>query len=335
MTGGTSFLGKSVLRELLRGGHEVIALIRPLSMCKLGAEVIRQIRVLPGDMSDIEAVGKQLREERIHRFDACIHLAWSGVGADGRMNRRIQDENVRATLNLLRFSADCSCGRFLFSGSQAEYGVTMERVQQGLCSGAPIREEAVCRPISEYGKAKLRVWKEASSLAAERKLRYCHLRIFSLYGSGDHETTLISTAVRGATAGEVTTFGPCRQQWDFLHVDDCARALVRLTEEPLVPAERKLVSDREPDSVGSSVYNIGSGQPRPLCAFVREVFALANRNPETYCRFAKRPAGPEGTPYLMPDCSKLREAIGWRPEISFEAGIRGLLEQAVRMEKQE
>lgn len=315
MTGGTSFLGRHLIPELLQGGDEVFAWIRPGSEKKLDLELSEKMRIFSGDMKGVSALRDQFLAEGIRQFDACIHLAWEGVGAAGRMDGNLQDENVQNTLRLIRFCGDFSCRHFLFSGSQAEYGVTLEGVRAGVFDGKEVCEEAFCRPISEYGKAKFKVLREGSALAFSLGIRYDHLRIFSLYGEGDHETSLISCCLKSIESGEKAQLGPCEQKWDFLHVKDCARALSILL--------RKQNADRK-----GSVYNIGSGRALPLKEYVHRIFYLAQKGADCYT-FVPREAGPEGTPYLVPDIQKLKKESGWEPEIGFDEGITALLRKRI------
>lgn len=323
LTGATSFLGGYLLRELLSEGNEVFAPVRPGSMRKLSVFPQPGFRCFPGDMGRLPELSSELEKLGGDGLDVCVHLAWAGVGAGGRMNAELQRANVRAALELMRRCADFSCGRFLFAGSQAEYGVTLERVERGEQSGLPVTEEAPCEPLSEYGKGKLRVLREASALAEELRMDYRHLRIFSLYGAGDHESTLVSSCVRAALRGERAELGPCAQQWNFLHVRDCARAIAALCGGG---------SGDVPGRGYHRIYNIGSADTRPLRDFVREIFELAGERgqAEGLCRFVERPPGPEGTPFLSPDISRICAETGWRPEISFRDGVKALLEQKER-----
>lgn len=317
ITGATSFLGAAVTRSLLRRGHRVYALVRPGS--KNRAQLPQHERLSCIDCAMEEVTRLPGLPGMPKRIDCCLHFAWSGVGVQGRMNPEIQAENVRATLTLLRALSEISCGCFLFAGSQAEYGVTLERVREGSCSGGAVTEAAHCRPVSEYGKAKLRVLNDGSALAAACGIRYVHMRIFSVYGPGDHESSLVSACVRAAEGGEIT-LGPCAQQWNFLYVEDCAEAVALLAERSAGGS----VPGRAEDSAqekAEAVYNIGSWDTRQLKDFVREIFMQLPQERRGRCRFAERPAGPEGTPYLCPDTEKLRRRTGWCERHSFSEGI--------------
>ncbi|MGP1348623.1 MAG: NAD-dependent epimerase/dehydratase family protein [Stomatobaculum sp.] len=350
ITGATSFVGAAVCRELLRRGNEVYALVRPNSGNTARLPQHRRFYRVCGDMEDMEVLRRAA--ELLPPPEVCLHFAWAGIGVQGRMSPEIQEKNVRNTLSLLRFLGGLHCRRFLFAGSQAEYGTTLERVRTGECDGMPVTEKALCRPISEYGKGKCRVLREGAPAAEALGMEYRHLRIFSVYGEGDHEGSLVSSCVNAAAAGKEIRLGPCAQQWNFLHVRDCARAIsdVAMLESSVLHA-------------GSEAYNIGSVDTRPLKDFVREIFAAAERlrREEALCGevpgaemlcggeltesnehsagaghylFEEKAAGPEGTPYLSPDISKLCSATGWREELSFSEGISELLRVRIKSGRQ-
>lgn len=227
VTGATSFLGAAVAGELLSRGHQVYAPVRKTSANLSALPEDPCFHRIPVSMEEIGTLPAQ----GIPVPEVCIHFAWGGVGVRGRMDPGIQKKNLAHTMELIRTAADMGCRRFLFAGSQAEYGVTLERVREGSMPAGPIPETAECRPVSLYGQYKLRTLKEGGALAASLGMEYFHLRIFSVYGPGDHETSLVSSCIRAAAAGETAELGPCAQQWNFLHVRDCAALIAALSEK--------------------------------------------------------------------------------------------------------
>lgn len=103
--------------------------------------------------------------------------------------------------------------------------------------------------------------------------------------------------------------GQCTQQWNFVYIDDLAKALCALMEAEL--------ADPNP------VYNLAGGDTRPLKSFVEEIRKLCGGTGTA--AYAARGENAEGVVNLIPDISKVKRAAGWRPEINFETGIRTMI----------
>ena len=226
-----------------------------------------------------------------------LHLGWEGAGSANRSNPALQRKNIDYALDALETAADMGCGRFLFSGSQAEYGI---------CSGL-MREDMEGRPVSEYGKNKVEGCVRAGARAKERNLDYLHARIFSVYGPGDHPWSLVETCLDRFLAGQQMELGPCTQMWNYLYVEDAARALAQL------------LLGKAP----AGVYNVAGEDTRPLRSFIEEIYDLCGRK-GSYV-YGDRPPNAEGVISLQPDLTKLKEAAGWKEQVDFAEGIRRMI----------
>ncbi|MDO4265845.1 MAG: NAD(P)-dependent oxidoreductase [Eubacteriales bacterium] len=298
ITGAGSFLGKALVRALSEdaGAHELICF-----------------------RHSFEEEPDRLPQ----RADAFVHLAWAGVGSAGRSDQAIQAYNVEMSMAALKKAAQLGCRSFLFSGSQAEYGISHSGLQ---------REDMRCMPVSEYGRAKLLFGElaerwvhslneeergraggnrsaagESGSMrngSEEEPLRLIHARIFSVYGPGDHDTSLISTGIKSCLADRALLLGSCTQDWDYLYIDDAARALLAL-----------ILSEK-----AEGIYNIASGDIRPLKEYLASLRSVLGSGSEL--QFGMRENNAEGAASLRPSVGKIQELCGWRPEVSFEEGIR-------------
>lgn len=299
VTGAASFIGRRVTAELARRGCEVIAVVRPASPGRAVLEGMERVRITECGLEEIGTLAKKLAAAPAPDARAWLHLGWDGAGSANRQNPQLQAKNIGYALRSLETAAALGCGRFLFGGSQAEYGI---------CAG-PMREEMECRPVSEYGKDKLAVCLRAQELAARLGLTYLHTRIFSVYGPGDHPWSLISTCIETFARGGHMEMGPCTQLWNFLYVEDAARLLAQL------------LLGKAP----AGVYNVAGEDTRPLRAYIEELYALCGRR-GTY-EFGTRPPNAEGVVSLQPDLRRLKAAVGpWR-QTTFAEGIRFLLNQ--------
>lgn len=314
ITGATSFLGWPMTEYCLRKGHRIFAVVRPHSRNSERIQALletfgRQIVPVYMKLEDLESIGDRIGEN----CQGWIHFGWDGAGSDNRTQQDIQQKNVKDSMCALKGALSLGCRRFLFSGSQAEYGI-----RDTLMS-----ETDPCRPVSEYGKAKAAFYQRAGEyldgLAAlsgtELPVDYVHTRIFSVYGPGDHPWSLVETCRKTFLAGSVMELGDCTQKWNFLHRDDCIRALYKLLE---VPGRIGL------SAVGNGIYNIAASEEetRILREYVEEMYRLCGKK-GTFL-YGKRPPNAEGQINLIPSTKKLRDITGFAPEIPFKEGFKAL-----------
>lgn len=310
VTGATSFLGTSIVRRLLFLEHQVYAIVRPGSSNRGALQAVEQeyssqrLHILELDLSKLDQIHKVIP----HPCDIFLHLGWDGAGSHNRTDKNLQQKNIPDTLKALEGAKHLHCRRFLFSGSQAEYGVC-----QSLMS-----EEQCCHPVSQYGKSKL----EASGLAflqcsrwrAEgiTQMEYIHVRIFSIYGAGDHPWSLVNTCLDTFLKGDHMELGACTQQWNFLYIDDLVDGVLSLVFCEQLPE-------------GNGIYNIAGEEEAtmPLRRYVETMYELCGQRGDY--AYDKLPPNAEGPANLIPDIRKLKAVTGWQPKVSFEEGIRHML----------
>lgn len=311
-TGATSFVGSGAVKELLRRGHRVYAVVRRQSQ-KTGrlfadGKQPENLVLIEEDLGNLAALSERIAEP----CQVFLHMGWKGAGSDSRASLDIQRENAEDSLKAVQAAKALGCRRFLFTGSQAEYGI-----HRGLMD-----EETKCRPSSPYGEAKLRVRYEAERLCGELSMDYGHVRIFSVYGVGDHPWSLLSSCVKTFLAGGVMEMGDCTQDWNFLYIDDAGRAIADLCG----------YGGRLTDH--GCVYNLGGPmeETQRLKNFVEMTHELCGGRGS--CVYGVRKPNAEGVVNLNPDISKLRRVTGWSPKTGFREGIRQVIAaQAAAREK--
>ncbi len=171
-----------------------------------------------------------------------------------------------------------------------------------------ITEDSICRPNTEYGRAKLAFYEAIACICTENNISYKEPRFFSLYGPGDFSGTMILSILRDMLANRPCRLSECRQMWDYLYIDDAIEGLIRLCKEPC------------PDGV----YNFGSGDTRPLRGFVEEMARLTQTSSKLLYGALPYPA--TGMVSIWPDVSKLKRELHWEPKVPFAEGIRTILE---------
>ena len=305
ITGAASFLGRHLVEYFLSKEEEVLALVRENARGRdelLKYEANNKFKLIVLDMKDIERLDID--------FDVCIHLAWGGIGKEGRMDENIQRENIDAAIKLMRVCKERGAKRFLFAGSQAEYGQTLSDIEVKYGKDFDINtipkqsEDSPTNPKSKYGKAKLELKSKLKILGDSLGIEYVHMRIFSVFGSGDHETSLISTCIRDFKENKDVHIGECIQSWNYIYIKDLCEAVYLLSKK---------------DLQGEFVFNVAGENNRILMDYVKDIKRLLDSSGDIVVE--KKEAASEGLPFLNPNIEHLKR-IGFVESYGFEKGIK-------------
>jgi UDP-glucose 4-epimerase len=289
ITGVSGFVGAATLGAALQAGHEVASTVRPGCSGRRIAQFEGQHRRFSLDLRDAESVSAAVAE---FRPDAVLHLAWWGVANTARFDRRQVTDNIEVTCALIEAAAASGVRAFIGVGSQGEYG-----------PGSPMDEDALPRPTSLYGASKVSALFLTRQLADQAGLRHAWLRLFSAYGPGDSGAWLIPMLITEMLAGRRprTTLGT--QTWDWLHVDDAARAILAVAATP----------------TAEGVFNLGSGRAVPVKSVIERIRDLAAPGMELI--FGEVPFRPDQVMHMQANISRLTAATGWTPNITMDEGL--------------
>lgn len=289
VTGGAGFIGSYVVRELVARGMDVAVVLRPSTAVSRLADTLGRIRVIDGDLGLRESTARALAG---FRPEAVIHLAWEGVLGDAR-NDLAQARNVASSLTLAEEAARAGVQALIGLGSQAEYGPCPDRVDEGTPT----------RPSTLYGASKLATCIAAQRLAEVAQMRFAWLRLFSSYGPKDATQWMIPYLIVALLHGESPKLTAGAQVWDYLYVEDAARAIVAVAL----------------DRSASGVFNLGSGQAFPIRSIAERV--RDRIDPKLPLEFGAVPYRADQVMHLEADIGRLREATGWKPEVTIDDGL--------------
>ena len=294
VTGATSFIGANVIKQLLKErGNVIYAICRPNS---------QNINDVPKD-ENVKIVELDLKEiENLHRcidvsIDVFFHFAWEGARLPYRDDDEIQNKNYIAAVKAIKECYKLGCRKFIASGSQAEYG---------LMSGE-ITEEYVCKPVNAYGKAKYKAYLESFEFAKEYGIELIWGRVFSIYGTGDYEGTLIMYCLKKMQKNEEIMLTQCIQDWDYLYIDEVAEIFGKFAKI----------------SCKSGCYNIASGVHMPLRDYV-EIIKEETRT-KSVIRYGAIAYPESGMVSFRPDIRKMQNAIEWHTKITFREAINKMI----------
>jgi len=295
LTGATGFIGSHLARELIERRHQVTALVRPGANLDRLSGCESQLRVIEGSLDDLNHFKSALRGQK---FDAAIHLAWSGVTAEHRNDFDQLTGNVTRSLELWKLLQSMGCGTWLSVGSQAEYGL-----HRGI-----INENLQPQPVTAYGTAKLALCLLTERLCAMAGMRFVWMRLFSTYGPGDDDRHMVPSVINSLLQGKRYPLTAGEQLWDFLYIGDVVAAMISALETPSA----------------NGVFNVASGKPGRLCDFMKMV--RDRIDPSLPLAIGELPYRPDQVMHLEGDISRLRAATNWSPQIDWDEGIRRTIE---------
>jgi UDP-glucose 4-epimerase len=293
ITGSTGFIGRWIVAEACKAGHQVTVLLRAESAGSQLPDDPRIVRVGYHHLDD-SGLAERLRDLGC---EVMVHAGWKGVGNGDHAEAFQISENLPATLKAVELAMQAGCRQWIGLGSQAEYGVANRRVD----------ESVPADPETIYGKAKLAAGIAALGLCDAFGMTGSWVRVFSTYGPGDSPRWLIPYVVRALLRGEAPGLSPCGQLWDFLHVSDAARAILAVAE-----------------AGAGGVFNLGSGEA-PVLRDTIETIRLAcgsDLQPE----YGAVPYRAKQLMHLEADIARLKERTGWAPQVSLPEGIRSVVD---------
>ena len=295
VTGATSFIGVHIIKEYLKNNCAVIAVVRPNSK---NLDRLPKNNLLTVIEIGMEKIERLIEKIEIKKIDIFYHLAWDGVRVPYRDDAILQNENYMCAINAMKVAKQLGCDTFIGAGSQAEYGKCIGKID----------ENYPAKPVTEYGKAKLKAYETLKKMAKENNMKFIWTRIFSVYGIYDYQGTLVMSALDKMKRNESIPLTQCVQSWDFIYVEDLARAMYLLANT----------------SCMDGIYNIASGKSRQLKDFVIDMKDICKSKSEL--QFGAIPYNSEGVISFEPIVDKLKQNLGWSCEVNFEEGIKKILE---------
>ena len=297
--GGAGYVGSHCLEALKAAGYDCVV-VDDLSRGHRAA--VGESPLYVGNIANDALMDRVFQE---HHIEVVLHFAAaSQVGESMKEPLLYYENNLCATVALLRSMRRHEVGRIVFSSSAAVYGEP---------DTVPIPEESPKAPTNTYGETKL---------AMERLMHWCHvaygleyvsLRYFNAAGASpsgiigeDHtpETHLIPLVLQAAQGRreKVSIFGDdyptpdgtCIR--DYIHTSDLASA-------HLLAARRLLAGE------GSGIFNLGSEHGLSVRQIIDAARKVTGR--DFPVEVAPRRAGDPAV--LIASNRKAREELGWMP----------------------
>ena len=305
VTGARGFAASWLARALLESGAEVTSIDREsasptgLELQGIGSEV----NDIVGDLRDYDAALDLLRSSRI---DAVFHLAAQPIVGDANASPiSTFQTNIEGTWVLLEACREAGIERIVVASSDKAYGPHDD---------LPYTEDSALQPIFPYDVSKAATDLIARSYWHTYGLPVAVTRFANLYGGGDRNFSRLIpetvTAVLDRRRPVIRSDGSPER--DFLYVEDAAQAYLAVAEA------------LDGDRVAGEAFNAGWGSPHPVREVIDLICELGPTDVEPDYQSGAKPSGEIDRQYL--DSAKIRERIGWEPQVELREGLRRTLE---------
>jgi UDP-glucose 4-epimerase len=300
VTGGAGYIGGTVTRLLLAGGHAVTVYDNLCHSKRLA--VADEAKFVEGDVADRALLESTLADGR---FDGVMHFAALIEAGESMKRPEIYfRNNTAATLTLLEAMLATGHDKLVFSSTAACYGEPEK---------TPILEDARLAPTNPYGESKLLVEHMLGWMNLIHDFKYAALRYFNVagaiegYGEAHEPESHLIPLILDVALGRrknikifgrdyPTKDGTCVR--DYIHVRDLAEAHVLA----LGALEKK----------SRMIYNIGNGQGFTVLEVIESVKRVTGRPvPVEEC---ERRAGDPAV--LVASSEKIKAELGWRPKFA-------------------
>ena len=266
------------------------------------------------DLLDTAAVRRFYESER-PEFVFIAAARVGGIKANNDNPASFLYENLQIQNNLIHLAKESGVRKLLFLGSSCIYPKLAPQ---------PMREEALLtgplEPTNEwYAVAKIAGIKMCQAYRRQYGCDFIAAMPTNLYGANDNYDPVNSHVLpalirrfheaKMASAPNVACWGTGSPLREFMHSDDVGRACLFLMENY---SEQQFI-------------NVGSG----VELSIRELTALVARVVGYEGGITWDSTKPDGSPRKLMDSSRLF-AMGWRPQVDLEAGLRSAYEDFLK-----
>jgi UDP-N-acetylglucosamine/UDP-N-acetyl-alpha-D-glucosaminouronate 4-epimerase len=293
VTGGAGFIGSHISEALVTRGHRVRVADNFVTGYK--KNIRDGVEFVEGDCAD-PGFAKKI----VAGMDYVVHQA-AIPSVPRSVDKPLESHraNIDGMLQMLLASRDAGVKRLVFAGSSSVYGDT---------EVLPKTETMPTKPMTPYALQKLTGEMYGQMFTKLYGFETVTTRYFNVFGPRQDPTSpysgVISLFIKALVDGtRPVIYGDGGQTRDFTYVANVVDAVIRAVETP---------------GIGGEVFNIATSSRISLNELLATLKKIFNSNVEPIFKDAR--AGDVRD--SQADISKATRLLGYKPTVSFEAGLR-------------
>jgi len=293
VTGGAGFIGSHISEALVTRGHRVRVADNFVTGYK--KNIRDGVEFVEGDCAD-PGFAKKI----VAGMDYVVHQA-AIPSVPRSVDKPLESHraNIDGMLQMLLASRDAGVKRLVFAGSSSVYGDT---------EVLPKTETMPTKPMTPYALQKLTGEMYGQMFTKLYGFETVTTRYFNVFGPRQDPTSpysgVISLFIKSLVDGtRPVIYGDGGQTRDFTYVANVVDAVIRAVETP---------------GIGGEVFNIATSSRISLNELLATLKKIFNSNVEPIFKEAR--AGDVRD--SQADISKATRLLGYKPTVSFEAGLR-------------
>jgi UDP-glucose 4-epimerase len=307
VTGGAGFIGSHLVEKLIARGDQVVILDN------FSTGTPKNLEVLAGKVTFYEGniLDRVIIEKLVAESDYVVHLA-AALGVFNIVNKPLESLKTNLQGSEVVLEACDRYGKPVLIASTSEIYGKNDKV--------PLNEEddrIIGHPLKSrwsYSEAKAVDESLAYFYYLENKLPIRIVRFFNTVGPRQvgHYGMVVPRFVSAALKNEaLSVYGSGDQIRCFCHVADAVKGLL-------------LVMDS--DKAKGQVFNVGNNSQISIMELAKKVIEITGSK-STIEKIAYEKAYPDGFEDMqrrVPDISKIKQVLGWEPEINLDQIIKDI-----------
>ncbi len=298
VTGGAGFIGSNLVEDLIKAGHEIIVIDN------LSTGSRDNIADFEDKIKFIEApVMEVLDREELKGLNGIYHLGIPSTSVLYRNNHLLVVEAVNEFIKVLELAKREKC-RLVYASSSSVYNDN---------KNLPFRENMSVLVKDFYTEARYFMERMAELYHDFYNIESIGFRFFSVYGPREEAkktfANLISQFLWDMKKGKSPVlYGDGTQTRDFTYVSDIIKGFI-MGMQPNI-------------DIKCDIFNLGTNK----CYSLKELVSILNKNLGTNIEpvFQENPLK-NYVQETLADTTKVKNKLGWHPEISLDQGIKKLL----------